>query len=201
MYALESPPHHPLTPVRGKLSSTKLVLDHCSRNCSNLIRAEGFDCCLSPLFPSLLWGFVPSTSHGILPWKWPEGDPWSFPFLPLHLDRYNLPSRSQTSNEDSKTAQGWGIFIPWCHSLCYHLKIWNERHILLKMRIENLNTNIHVRSQHYNVCLRITRETWTTLSSQKAKEWGKEDWCVLEGHRNQLERSPRVQTRNNWETQ
>lgn len=134
MYELESPPHHPLTPVRGKLSSMKLVLDHCSRNCSNLIRAEGFDCCLSPLFPSLLWGFVPSTSRGILPWKWPEGDPWSFPFLPLHLDRYNLPSRSQTSNEDSKTAQGWGIFIPWCHSLCYHLKIWNERHILPKMR-------------------------------------------------------------------
>ena len=31
------------------------------------------------------------------------------------------------------SAQGWGIFIPWCHSLCYHLKIWNECHILPKM--------------------------------------------------------------------
>ena len=138
MYAPESPPHHPLTPVRGKTifretGSWWKKVGARSQNCSNLTRAEGFDCCLSPLITSLLWGFVPSMSHGILPWKWPEGDPWSFHSLPLHLDRYNLPSRSQTSNEDSKTAQGWGIFIPWCHSLCYHLKIWNKHHILPKM--------------------------------------------------------------------
>ena len=153
--AFESSPNHPLTPVHGKIvfhetgSWCKMVGAR-SRNCRKLIRAEGLDCCLSPntlpfssvriCYLYITWN---STMEGTR--RWPLVISLS-PTPPRQVHPSIRKSNLKWRFQDSSRVGHFHTLTPF--SLLPPEKSEMNATSSPKCEIENLNTNIHVRSQH-----------------------------------------------------